>query len=96
MGRPRTTWLATIDDDPAPELWSPHGVEEGKGQGGLATIVVSTATLYQEYATKKKKDSRIHHNICLHEIWYEICKTGATYGTNDAQYACALAATNLA
>jgi len=21
----------------SPELWSPHGVEEGKGQGGLAT-----------------------------------------------------------
>ena len=35
------------------ELWSPHGVEDGKGQGGLSTSRQYGNAL--EYATKKKK-----------------------------------------
>jgi len=32
--RPWSTWLRVIDEDVhAPELWGPHGLEEGKGQG---------------------------------------------------------------
>jgi len=30
IGRPRTTWLRTIDEDiQPPELWGPYGMEEG-------------------------------------------------------------------
>jgi len=41
VGRPRTTWLRTIDDDVQPQNFGVHtawtAVEEGKGQGGLGT-----------------------------------------------------------
>ena len=41
MGRPKTTWLRTIDDDVQPQNFRVHtawtAVEEGKGQGGLGT-----------------------------------------------------------
>jgi len=35
---PRSTWLRVIDEDVQPQnFWGPHGLEEGKGQGYLAS-----------------------------------------------------------
>jgi len=37
-GRPRSTWLRVIDEDvQPPNFGGPHGLEEGKGQGCLAS-----------------------------------------------------------
>jgi len=55
VGRPRTIWLITIDDDVQPQnfgIYTLHGVEEAKGQGGLVTSrQYGNAMLY---TTKKK------------------------------------------
>jgi len=55
VGHPRSAWLRTIDDDvQSQNFGSPYGVEEGKGQGGLATShQYGNALLGVCYATKK-------------------------------------------
>ena len=55
VGRPRTTWLRTIDEDVQPLNFGVHTAWRKARDRDTWHQVVSTATLCSEFATKKKK-----------------------------------------
>jgi len=63
VGRPRTIWLRTIDDDVHPQNF---GVHKGKGQGGLATIrQYGNALLGVLYQEEQEEQQQQYSNIWI-------------------------------
>ena len=62
-GRPRTTWLRTVDEDVQPQNFQVYIAWRKAKDRDIWRQVISMAMLWQEFAKKKKKQVRTKHVI---------------------------------
>jgi len=74
IGRPRTTWLRTVDKDVQRQNFGVYTACRNAKDRDIWRQVISTATLWQEFAKKKKKKNWAFREYRYRwQMWPEIC-----------------------